>query len=143
MHNEPALVLDPSIYRALDSSASYPLKDRSKLLSMCKLAHTPSLLNGTTTAAFSHKHVLTLLSGDFWDPAKRGQALAIAGRSAAQPGTELLDLGDLINKSAAYKELHEELKEILLCFASDSELSGTHVDYLWAGTTFIMQRQSI
>jgi hypothetical protein len=142
MHNELALVLDPSIYRALDSSASYPLKERSRFLDMCKSAHAPSLLNGTTTAAFSHQYALTLLPGDFWDPPKRGQALTIAGRSAAQPGTEGTDLGDLINKSAAYKELREQWKEILLGFASDSELSGTHVDYLWAGITFIMQQRA-
>ncbi len=71
---------------------------------MCKSAHTPSLLNGTTTAAFSHQYALTLLPGNFWDPSKRGQAIAITGRSVAQPGTEGTDLGDLINKSAAYKE---------------------------------------
>ncbi len=50
MHNELALVLDPSIYRALDSSASYPLKERSRFLDMCKSANAPSLLNGTTAA---------------------------------------------------------------------------------------------
>jgi hypothetical protein len=68
MHNELALVLDPSIYCALDSSASYPLKERSRFLDMCKSAHAPSLLNGTTTAAFSHQYALTLLPGDFLDP---------------------------------------------------------------------------
>ncbi len=68
---------------------------------MCKSAHAPSLLNGTTTAAFGHQHVLTLFPGDFLEPAKRGQAFAITGRSTAQPGTEGTNLGDLINKSAA------------------------------------------
>ncbi len=142
MHSKLALILDPSIYSTLDSSSSYPLKERSRFLDMCKSAHAPSLLNGTTTAVFSHQYVLTLLPGDFWDPPKRGQAITIACRSAAQPGTEGTDLGDLVNKSTAYKELHEQWEEILLGFASDSELSCMRVDYLWAGVTFIMQQRA-
>jgi hypothetical protein len=59
-HSELALVLEPSIYRALDSSASFSLRERSKFLDMCKSAHAPSLLNGTTTTAFSHQFVLSL-----------------------------------------------------------------------------------
>jgi hypothetical protein len=98
MHSELALVLDPSICSALDSSASYPLKERSKFLDMCKSALSPSLLNGTTTAAFGHQHILTLFPGDFLE---REQAFATTGRSSSQPGTEGTDQGDLINKSAA------------------------------------------
>jgi hypothetical protein len=81
----------------------------------------------------------------FGSPLSAGKQLpspARPCRSAAQPGTEGTDLGDLINKSAAYKELREQWKEILLGFVSDSEPSGTHVDYIWAGATFIMQQRA-
>ena len=90
MHNDLAPLLNDSVYRALDAYANAPIKE--------------------------NQISLPLAEGDIFDAPKRGNAPAIAGHSAAQPGTKESGFGHGINTLSA---LHSDPPSVC-----PSELGG-------------------
>jgi hypothetical protein len=78
---------------------------------------------------------LLLAEGDFFDAPIPGNALAIAGRSAAQPGAEGTGFGHGINMLTAFQALQKQWPTILSALVAPSELSGSLVDTLWTGAS--------
>ena len=137
MHDELLAALPADVYQALDMAAGMPYKSRVKLQESCRKGDMANLLDRTTSAAFSHQTLLALSDGAHFDPLKRGLALAGAGRSATVPGAPGQTLSDTVTRDAHLRTLRECWQEALPAFAADGELSGSHVENLWRGATFI------
>ena len=138
MHDELLAKLPLDVYQALDMASGMSYKSRIKLQASCKQGDMANILDRTTAAAFSHQTLLALADGAHFDPLKRGLALAGAGRSAAASGASGHSLSDEVTRDAHLRTLRENWTDALLAFPSDVELSGSHVNNLWAGVTFIM-----
>ena len=137
MHDELLAALPADVYQALDMAAGMPYKSRVKLQESCRKGDMANLLDRTTSAAFSHQTLLSLSDGAHFDPLKRGLALAGAGRSATVPWAPGQSLSDTVTRDAHLRTLRECWQEALPEFAADGELSGSHVENLWRGATFI------
>jgi hypothetical protein len=85
MHDDLEPLLSESVFRALHAYANASIKEREKVVSLCRNQDGSSYFNPTVHAAFGHQISLLLAEGDFFDAPTRGNALAIAGRSVAQP----------------------------------------------------------
>ncbi len=109
-----------------------------KVVSLCRDQSGSSHFNLTTHAAFGHQISLLLAEGDFFDAPARGNALAIAGRSAPQPGSERTGFGHSINMLAAFQTLQKQWPTILSALMAPSELSASLVDTLWSGASMVL-----
>ena len=95
-----------------------------------------------TSAPFGHQLQLALGRGSHFDPAKRGLALAIAGRSADSDTHSADSVANATSRRALLLEFHNEWAEMEDCFHGDHELSGTNVNRLWEGVSYIMQARA-
>ena len=91
MHDDLEPLLNESVFRALDAYANASIKEREKVVSLCRNQGGSSYFNPTVHVAFGDQVSLLLAEGDFFDAPARGNVFAIAGRSAAQPGAEGMD----------------------------------------------------
>jgi hypothetical protein len=86
MHDDLEAVMDESVFRALDAYANFPVKERERVLNLCKSSNGSSskFFNATISAAYNHQIALTLATGDFFDapnlatPMAEGTASAMA-----------------------------------------------------------------
>jgi hypothetical protein len=85
MHVDLAALLPEEVYLALDSAAGMDPEKRAKFHEACPDSAVTALLDNTTSAAFGHQTLLALTEGQYFEPFKRGRALAGAGRSAPAP----------------------------------------------------------
>ena len=138
MHDDLEPLLNESVFRALDAYANASIKEREKVVSLCRNQGGSSYFNPTVHAAFGHQISLLLAEGDFFDAPARGNAFAIAGRSAAQPGAEGTGFGHGINMLAAFQSLQKQWPAILSALVAPSELSGSLVDTLWTGASVVL-----
>ena len=138
MHDDLEPLLNESVFRALDAYANASIKEREKVVSLCRNQGGSSYFNPTVHAAFGHQISLLLAEGDFFDAPARGNAFAIAGRSAAQPGAEGTGFGHGINMLAAFQTLQKQWPTILSALVAPSELSGSLVDTLWTGASVVL-----
>ena len=107
-------------------------------MTLCRTAQGAGFFNNTVTAPFGHQISLTLTEGEFFDPPSRGLALAIAGRSAAQPGSQSSTFGHGLSALTAFQELRKRWDSVVAAAPEPSELSGSHVESLWMGVTTLM-----
>ena len=107
-------------------------------MATCK-SHDPSvLLDGTNSAAFSHHFSLVLTDGDHFDAARRGLALAAAGRSASLSADAVGSSIDASRRNSLHREFREQWKLIAAALPLHTELSGTMVNQLWPAVIYIM-----
>ena len=139
MHDELKDALDDGVYRALDAYANTPVKEKDKIVTLCRSPQGVGFFNPTTNAAFGHQIALSLTDGEFFEATKRGLALAAAGRSAAQPGFQSSTFGRDLSALTAFTELKRRWGEVMPAFNAPSELSGTNVDTLWLGAMTVME----
>ena len=138
MHDDLEPLLNESVFRVLDVFANVSITEKIKIVSLCRDQGGSSYFNLTTHAAFGHQISLLLAEGDFFDAPARGNALAIAGRSVAQPGSEGTGFGHGINMLAAFQTLQIQWPSILSALAAPSELSGSLVDTPWTGARMVL-----
>ena len=138
MHDDLKTLLDDAVYRSLDAFAFHSVKEKDRIVTLCRTAQGASFFNNTVTAPFGHQISLTLTEGEFFDPPSRGLALAIAGRSAAQPGSQSSTFGHGLSALTAFQELRKRWDSVVAAAPEPSELSGSHVESLWLGVTTLM-----
>ncbi len=130
MHEELSRVLPPVVYHAFDATSHLTPEKRYKLLHAYKNNDPLVLLDGTNTAAFSHHFSLVLTEGDHSDAARRGLALATAGRSACLSPDAISSTLDASRRNSQHQEFRDMCRRIALAFPLDTELSGTMVNQL-------------
>ena len=116
-----------------------PAASRAKLQKACKDYAAGALYDPTTGASFGHQLQLSLAENAHFDPAKRGLALAVAGRYAEVDTHSADSVANATGHSALLLEFRNEWAEMKDSFHSDHELSGTNVNRLWEGVSYVMQ----
>ena len=139
MHTELAALLPEAVYAALDSTVGLSASERSKVLSACKKNDIASLLDHATAAPFGHQFTLALHDGAHFDAVRRGLALAAAGRSAQASAHTLSAAFDHVTRDAMLMQLKTSWAHAESAFHLPTELSGTLVNNLWTGVTFIFR----
>ena len=139
LHAELSQLLPPDVYHALDSTTGMETSKRAKLQESCLKHDLSMVLDCTTSAAFGHQMVLALSDRAHFDPLARGLAFACAGRSAPASADETHNLADSINHDAFLGSMRAHWNSMTEAFASNTELSSSHTNNLWAGPTFIMR----
>ena len=139
MHTELAALLPEAVYAALDSTVGLTASERYKLLSACKKNDIASLLDHATAAPFGHQFTLVLHDGAHFDAVRRGLALAAAGRSAQASEGTLSATFDLGTRDALFLQLKNRWAHIERALRLPTELSGTDVNTLWTGVTFVFR----
>jgi hypothetical protein len=142
MHDELHALLPDAVYTALDANAHLPAEKRFKLQEACKKSSTSALYDPATGAPFGHQLQLTLAEGAHFDPVKRGLALAIAGRSAGSDSSTAASLIEATGRRSVLLEFRTHWASIEAEFGGAHELSGTNVDRLWEGVSFVMQARA-
>ena len=98
---------------------------RAKLQKTCRDTDLVTVLDHTTSAAFHHQLSLALSEGVYFDPAKRGLALAGAGRSAATShGASATAYSETIGRDNFQRILREHWTGMSTSFAGDNGLSS-------------------
>jgi hypothetical protein len=138
MHEELSRSLPAVVYHAFDVSSHLTADKRSKLLAACKTNDPSVLLDGTNSAAFGHHFSLVLTDGDHFDAARRGLALAAAGRSAAITADAVGSSLDASRRNSLHQEFRDQWKLIAAALPLHTELSGTMVNQLWSAVTYVM-----
>jgi hypothetical protein len=118
MHDDLKGLLDDAVYRELDAFPFHSVKEKDRIVTLCRTAQGAGFFNNTVTAPFGHQILLTLTKGEFFDPPIRGLALAIAGRSAAQPGTQSTTFGHGLSAVTAFQELRKRWDHIVIAWAA-------------------------
>ena len=108
----------------------------------CKKSNTSALFDPATGAPFGHQLQLSLADGAHFDPLKRGLALAIAGRSAGLEFSGGGSLVDATGRRAVLLEFRSHWTQIEADFGGTHELSGTNVNRLWEGVSFVMHARA-
>jgi hypothetical protein len=139
MCNELSQCLPEAVYSALDTTVGLSAADLTKVLSACKKNDIGSLLDNTTFAAFCHQFIPALHDGAHFDVAKRGLALAAAGRSAHASSQNLSAVFDLLTRDVFFIRLKSSWPPIEQSFRLPTELSGTAVNILWNGVSVVFQ----
>jgi hypothetical protein len=142
MHDELHPLLPDAVYSALDSNSHLPPDKRFKLQEACKKSSTSALFDPAIGAPFGHQLQLSLAEGAHFDSAKRGLALAIAGRSAGVESTTGASLLEATGRRSVLLEFRHDWSSIEADFSSAHELSGTNVNRLWEGVSFVMQARA-
>jgi hypothetical protein len=138
MHDELSRVLPSIVFHAFDATSHLSLEKRSKLLHASKNNDPLVLLDGTNTAAFGHHFSLVLTEGDHFDAARRGLALAAAGRSACLSPDAIGSTLDASRRNSQHQEFRDMWRKIAPVFPLETELSCTMVNQLWAAVTYVM-----
>jgi hypothetical protein len=142
MHDDLHVLLPEAVYTALDSNAHLPADKRFKMQEACKKSNTSALFDPATGAPFGHQLQLSLADGAHFDPPKRGLALAIAGRSAGLEFSGGGSLVDATGRRAVLLEFRSHWTQIEADFGGTHELSGTNVNRLWEGVSFVMHARA-
>ena len=142
MHDELHALLPDAVYTALDSNSHLSAEKRYKLQEACKKSNTSALFDPAIGAPFGHQFQLSLADGAHFDPVKRGLALAIAGRSAGLESPAGGSLVDATGRRSVLLELRNHWSSIEAEFGGTHELSGTNVNRLWEGVSFVMQARA-
>jgi hypothetical protein len=142
MHDDLHVLLPEAVYTALDSNAHLSPDKRFKLQEACKKSNTSALYDPATGAPFGHQLHLSLADGAHFDPVKRGLALAVAGRSAGLESSGGGSLADATGRRSVLLEFRSHWTSIEADFVSTHELSGTNVNRLWDGVSFVMQARA-
>ena len=135
MHVDLAAQLPEEVYLALDSAAGMEPEKRAKFHKACQDSGVTALLDNTTSAAFGHQMLLSLTEGQYFEPFKRGRALAGAGRSAP---TGPSAFNEQVARETHLRTMQGQWPALMRAFADPHELGSTSVNDLWAAVTFIM-----
>ena len=139
MHDELFSLLPSEVYTALDANGHLNATQRDKMQKACRESAAGALYDPTVSAPFGHQILLALGRGAHFDPVKRGLALAVAGRSAETDASSTDSLANATSRRALISDFRKEWAQMSGCFATDHELSGTNVNRLWEGVSFVMQ----
>jgi hypothetical protein len=142
MHDELHSLLPDAVYTALDANAHLSAEKRFKLQEACKKSSISALFDPAIGAPFGHQLHLSLAEGAHFDPVKRGLALAIAGRSAGPETSTGASLFEATGRRSVLLEIRNHWTSIEAEFGGTHELSGTNVNRLWDGVTFVMQARA-
>ena len=142
MHDELFALLPDAVYTALDACAHLKPAERAKLQKACKEYPAGALYDPCTGAPFGHQLQLSLAENAHFDAAKRGLALAIAGRSAGPETSGVSALLDATNRRAILQDFAQHWTGMEHLFGGPFEISGTNVSRLWDGVSFIMQARA-
>ncbi len=85
--------------------------------------------------AFGHQTLLTLTEGQYFDPFKRGRALAGAGRSAPTGPSQF---NEQVARETHLRTMQAQWPALLQSFGADAEIGSTSVNNLWSAVTFVM-----
>ena len=138
LHRDLSQLLHPDVYNALDPSSGMEPQARSKLAKACCESDLSMVLDYTTSAPFNHLTSLSLSEGMFFDPAKRGLALAGVGRSAVGAPLASTAFNDALTRDSHLHKLRQHWTDLLPVFAGAAELSSSDVDHLWSAVHFIL-----
>ena len=141
MHDELRPLLEDAVYQALDVSSGLKPAERAKLQKAHREDHAGTLLDNTVGAAFSHQFILALPDGAHFHPVKRGLALAAAGRSASL-SSAVPDFPELVARDTFLRQLRDQWSAISVALTRDLELSGTQLNRLWDGVSYIMRTRA-
>jgi hypothetical protein len=142
MHDKLHALLPDAVYTALDANAHLSADKRFKLQEACKKSNTSALFDPAIRAPFGHQFQLSLADGAHFDPVKRGLALAFAGRSAGLETPAGGSLVDATGRRSVLLEFRGHWSSIEAEFGGAHELSGTNVNRLWEGVSFVMQARA-
>ena len=142
MHDELFAILPDAVYTALDACAHLQPAQRAKLQKACKEYAAGALYDPCTGAPFGHQLQLSLAEIAHFDAAKRGLALAIAGRSAGPETSGVSALLDATNRRAILQDFAQHWMGMEHLFGGPFEISGTNVSRLWDGVSFVMQARA-
>ncbi len=141
MHVDLATQLPPEVYLALDSAAGMVRRmdpeKRAKFHKACQESAVTALLDNTTSssAAFGHQTLLALTEGQYFDPFKRGRALAGAGRSAPTGPSQF---NEQVARETHLRTMQSQWPALLQSFGADAEIGSTSVNNRWSAVTFVM-----
>ena len=138
MHDELRPLLEDAVYQALDVSSGMKPAERAKLQKAHREDHAGTLLDNAVGAAFGHHFILALPDGAHFHPAKRGLALAAAGRSASL-SSAVPDFPELVARETFLRQLRDQWSAVSVALTRDLELSGTQLNRLWDGVSYIMR----
>ena len=139
MHDELFFLLPGEVYAALNANGHLTPSQREKMQKACRESAAGAHYDPTVSAPFGHQIQLALGRGVHFDPVKRGLALALAGRSADIETSSTDSLASATSRRALVSDFRKEWTAMSDCFATDHELSGTNVNRLWDGVSFVMQ----
>jgi hypothetical protein len=142
MHVELIGILSADAYNSLDVNSHLPMDKRQKLHAACQNPASGALYDPTVNAPFGHQILLSLSEGSYFDPAKRGLALALAGRCAGAEASASCTLVEATGRRALLLEFRNDWYKMEGCFNNGHELSGTNVNRLWEGVSFVMQARA-
>ena len=142
MHDDLFALLPGDVYAALDANGHLSPAQREKMQKACRASVAGALYDPATSAPFGHQIQLALGRGSHFDPAKRGLALAVAGRSAEVDTHATDSVANATGRRALLLEFRNEWAEMKDSFHSDHELSGTNVNRLWEGVSYVMQARA-
>ena len=142
MHAELSTVLPPEVYSALDSSAGMDANARAKLQRTCRDTDLASVLDPTTSAAFTHQTALVLAPNSFFDPKARGIAMAGAGRCPAFSGGSFPTFTETIGRDNHLRAQRDQWTAMLPAFYGPAELSSSDVDRLWGAVTHALTNRA-
>ena len=138
LHRDLSQLLHQDVYNALDPSSGMEPQARSKLAKACSETDLSMVLDYTTSAPFNHLTSLSLSEGMYFDPAKRGLALAGVGRSAVGTPLASTAFNDALMRDTHLYKLRQHWTDLLPVFAGAAELSSSDVDHLWSAVQFIL-----
>ena len=142
MHDELFSLLPSEVYTALDANGHLNATQRDKMQKACRESAAGALYDPTVSAPFGHQILLALGRGAHFDPVKRGLALAVAGRSAEVDIHSTDSVANATGRRALLLEFRNEWADMKDSFSSDHELSGTNINRLWEGVSYIMQARA-
>ena len=141
MHDELRPLLEDAVYQALDVSSGMKPAERAKLQKAHREDHAGTIHDNAVGAAFGHHFILALPDGAHFHPAKRGLALAAAGRSASL-SSAVPDFPELVARDTFLRQLRDQWSAISVALTRDLELSGTQLNRLWDGVSYIMRTRA-
>ncbi len=142
MHVELLGILSADAYTALDVNSHLPMDKRQKLQTACQNPASGALFDPTISAPFGHQILLSLSDGAHFDSARRGLALALAGRCAGADASASCTLIEATGRRTLLLEFRNDWYKMEGCFNNGHELSGTNVNRLWDGVSFVMQARA-
>ena len=142
MHDELFAHLSKDVFTALDANGHLSPDKRAKLQDACRKSAAGALFDPATAAPFGHQIHLGLADGADFDPVKRGLALAIAGCSAGAESSAAGTLVEATSRRAILLEFRTDWGRMEAFFNNGHELSGTRVNHLWEGVSFVLQTRA-
>ncbi len=130
MHDELSAALPEVVYDALDANGPLGAAARAKLQKAFRKSASGAIFDPAVCAPFRHQFRLALAEGAYFDPVKRGLALAVAGRSAGPETGSVNELLEATGRRSVLHEYRDQWTEMEPQFGSGTELSCTNVQCL-------------